>query len=510
MWQLQRGRAVLAALFLLSFITVFVLLPPTQYLSSNQYTKSTSHLEATKRPKDPKLHVLLPTTIGDVNLCKTLLSARALGYPEPVILGWGDKFDTWYLLGGGSHVAKISNVLEYLESMNPEQDDDLVLMMDAFDIWFQLPPETLIDRYYSINERANARIHEQMGKAAEIEDIKQTIVFGAGKRCAPNQAHTVACYTVPASPVSPDIYGANTDTVMGRNQYTSKRQRYLNSGYIIGPAKDMRAMFKVAWERAQDWPNPDPRDNGGGGSAFMYHGSDQSVFATMFGEQQFQREVIRRRHASTWTTQYKNLIRNSPPHVIEGIVVPDMLDPPFTHEKMEHLPGKPCEFGMGMDYFSDLGHQTANAETDVSWLRYDDDRETFLSKIREGSNDFDCEYRGDFAIPADMKTYNETEFLPQGRRWEQVDLFTNVCMGTIPVMAHYNGDKSARERQWPSFWVQRYGRWIVENSERLGGGRFGASVFKRDAGMEFMAWDTLCPAEYDEELYRGSNDTLVD
>lgn len=39
---------------------------------------------------------------------------------------------TGYLLGGGSHLAKISAVLEWLEASNDAGDDDLVVMMDAY------------------------------------------------------------------------------------------------------------------------------------------------------------------------------------------------------------------------------------------------------------------------------------------------------------------------------------------------------------------------------------------
>ena len=254
MMHTQRGRTTAIALILLLIVTSVVFFQPSSdhlHASSNDGDGSGAVIP---KPEKQKLHVLLPTTMGDVNLCKTILSARAMGYGEPIILGWGDQYDTDYLLGGGSHVAKISNVLRWLNNIRPEQEDDLVLMMDAFDIWFQLPVEIFIERYHSINERANSRIAKHYDKAAELEDIKQTIVFGAGKRCAPNQPHTKACYTIPASPISKDIYDGNTDTIIGRNKYTSLRQRYLNSGYIVGPAKDMRAMFKRTWELAKDWP----------------------------------------------------------------------------------------------------------------------------------------------------------------------------------------------------------------------------------------------------------------
>ena len=138
------------------------------------------------------------------------------------------------------------------------------------DIWFQLRVETLISRYYSITAAENERIQQRLGRAADIEGIEQKIIFGSGKRCAPNQVHTVACYPVHDSPLPMDTYGANTDTIMGRNKYTSLRQRWLNSGFIIGPVKDLRPMFKRALEKVQALEDHPEWDNGSGGMDFMY------------------------------------------------------------------------------------------------------------------------------------------------------------------------------------------------------------------------------------------------
>jgi hypothetical protein len=109
--------------------------------------KSTSHVV-----NDTRLHVLIPANNPDVNLCKTLLTSNALGYPDPIILAWQEKYNagesvrvslelqaivvtdaiTDYLLGGGSHLAKISAVLDWLEKSNDAADNDLVVMMDAY------------------------------------------------------------------------------------------------------------------------------------------------------------------------------------------------------------------------------------------------------------------------------------------------------------------------------------------------------------------------------------------
>lgn len=59
------------------------------------------------------------------------------------------------------------------------------------DIWFQLRPEVLVSRYHSINDAANQRLRQRLGRAVEAENLQQKIIFGAGKRCAPNQVSSV-------------------------------------------------------------------------------------------------------------------------------------------------------------------------------------------------------------------------------------------------------------------------------------------------------------------------------
>ena len=162
---------------------------------------------------------------------------------------------------------------------------------------------------------------------------------------------------MPASPLPDDLYGANTDTIMGRNKYTSLKQRYLNSGYAIGPVADMRRLWRRAQEKVDSLKEHPDWDNGSHGADFMYHGSDQSIFNQILGEQEFQREVMRRRHR-TPDDVAKGIAEDPLPTWIEGTLVDDPINPSFTHEPMEAKEGRPDEFGTGLDYFSELGQQT--------------------------------------------------------------------------------------------------------------------------------------------------------
>lgn len=451
---------------------------------------------------ETKLHVLIPANNPDVNLCKTLLTANALGYPDPTLLAWGEAYDTDYLLGGGSHLAKISAVLKWLEETADAADDDLVVMMDAYDIWFQLRPEVLIERYYATNEDANERMLQRLGSAVEKEGLKQTIIFGSGKRCAPNQVQTIGCFPIPESPLPKDLYGNNTDSNLGRNLWYSFRQRWLNSGFIMGPKADLRALFKRAAEKATETERDMAYDDGSHGSDFMYHGSDQALFAVIFGEQEYQREVMRRRHYGM-ADKIRDRAGTPAPNYIYSTLVDDPLNPSFHHQPGKPKPGKPDEFGIGLDYFSDFIQQTVNSEEDSKYIVYEND---IPEQVEQNRETFDCPSRVTGQLPNDILRYGpplkdiRTDERGSGAdRWDHVPLYTNLCLNRIPIMIHHNGDKAAREYQWESMWVQRHARNVVGAMVHEGVDATGGAHLP-DRG--YLPWTELCPPEYDQEIFR--------
>ncbi|EGP83201.1 uncharacterized protein MYCGRDRAFT_111397 [Zymoseptoria tritici IPO323] len=451
-----------------------------------------------------KLHLLLPASNGAVDLCKTFLTGAILGYPTPTLIAWNQTFNDDRLLGGGSHVAKVYGVLKFFEGMNSSTENDLVMMMDAYDIWFQLRPEVLISRYHSVNQRANERLKQRLGNAYDKENIRQRIIFGAGKRCAPNQMHTIACYPIPASPLPDDLYGGNTDTVMGKNKISSLKQRYLNSGYIIGPQKDMLALFRRAAEKVDAHTDHDPWDNGSGGSDLMYHGSDQSIFNIMYGEQEYQREVLRRRHLSA-AERLRGKAKPIP-HYLEGTLVADPLKPDFIHEPGVERNGAPDEFGIGLDLWSDLGQQTVNTEDDTRYLTFDKN----ISEQLAGRNGlFDCQSRVTGDLPQDVISSTAPLSSIEERAsvgWKDTPLFTNLCLNTIPVMIHHNGDKNARAFQWPETWMQQHARvlmtelWSQDGDNEEGDGKSWKVANLPSGGS--VTWGETCPSWFDYELFR--------
>ena len=166
------------------------------------------------------------------------MSSVLAGYPTPTMINWGRVFEDPNLSKGGSHLAKISGVLQFLKKMDSSHDEDLVLVVDGYDIWFQFGPQVLIDRYHELVREANVRIEERLGsKAVKELGIHQSIIFGAQKECWPGTQDDINCYASPNSTLPEDIYGPDTDALVDdpQNPSVRYRQRYINSGTVMGP-----------------------------------------------------------------------------------------------------------------------------------------------------------------------------------------------------------------------------------------------------------------------------------
>ncbi|KAI6782805.1 uncharacterized protein J7T54_000948 [Emericellopsis cladophorae] len=473
--------------------------------------KPTSSKAAWKDPPKRNMHILLPATQSNVNFCKTLLSMTILGYPNPTILAWGDDDESGGLLGGGSHFAKITRVLEYINNeerrKDPAFEDELVFMLDSFDIWFQLPVHQLLDRYDTLLEQENARVKHRLGKAYEKEGIRSQIVFGAGKRCAPNILHSVACYPTPESPLPMDLRGAATDTVLGYSPWSNYRTRYLNSGYIIGPVRELRPLLERAAEKLAACANQGdlPIDNGYG-SHECFRGSDQSIFIEIFGEQEFHRETMRRHHRNKMDDWLDAIVANRPASKppathIQGAPINDMLNPEFDHElrSAQWVPDKPWEFGIALDYWSTLGHQTSNAAHDYRYLRHDQPIEEQIGN----KGWFDCPGKG-----------SDLADLPEGKipilagqepsSWKALPLYTEICLGVVPVMIHHNSvNKGHREKEWDQVWWHGRARELLEWRRTQGAPQLVKGIPAENGPV--LKWEELCPADIEPELFRDGN-----
>ncbi|KAK3066335.1 hypothetical protein LTS18_001805, partial [Coniosporium uncinatum] len=330
---------------------------------------------------------------------------------------------------------------------------------------------------------------------------------------------SVGCYAVPDSPIPMDLYENNTDTVLGANRYYSLRQRYINSGYIMGTVKEMRELFARAEEMVEAH-----KDH------VIYNGSDQALFVIIFGQQEFVREQLRRKHITRQDKLMHPLTWNqNTPLTLQGIIIDDVLNPSFSHESFTPKPDTQYEFGVGLDYWSDLGHQTMNSDIgrDSTWLSYKDSSyQNMRHQIKENKvarDMFGCKLRLIEELPEDVTTglppmgnisaseaNTPTEALA---RWKDLSLYTHLCLGTLPVMIHHNGAKGNREKMWTKLWLQPYARKLLEAMRRTRGPAYEIDTlkaFKENPGLKnaggawvdkgkggWIDWPDMCPdSEY--------------
>jgi hypothetical protein len=180
-------------------------------------------------PKEPRLHLVLPLdqNAHGTRSCMVLASALINGY-KPLVINWHDSKEH----NAGEHqIAKVHGMLDFLRRDDSYFDsaDDLVMMVDALDAWFQLPPSILISRYRNAGNE---------------------VVIGAGMGCWPNKQDTPACTGIPESPLPVGTFG------MKDGKEVIERPKHANSGLVIAPRARLRQFYEEL-ARAFDLPRDD-------------------------------------------------------------------------------------------------------------------------------------------------------------------------------------------------------------------------------------------------------------
>lgn len=449
----------------------------------------------------------------DVNLCKTIISAILAGYPTPTLINWAQTKQDEYSEKGNSHIAKVSGVREYLRKQSSARDEDLVLVVDGYDIWFQLSPQILIERYHELCRRADKQLEERLGaRAVEEMNIRQRILFTAQKECWPGGDEDLNCYAVPNSTLPKDIYGPDTDTLIDdlKNPSLRVRQRYMSSGIVIGPLAELRRLYDRAMSEY---------------SKNNKLASDQSLFSRIYGEQEYQREVIRYRYSSwnqnwkLWAGQY-----------VVGMAEPSILDPHPTRLKMEPGEGAEYDFGVFLDYTSAVGQATVFAEYDADWVVFND-----TATIVEAYDRMNTSKPGAHLISEDVAdslppfwtTTRIDTSIPQDVTWADVMLFTNLYTGITPAIIHHNAHrdnlKALREGVWDRMWFQPYIRDLlkarlhepylpvavsgVNGHEKAWWGptekrSLGLGAQPDTSSSEWLQWEDIVDDDWAEELFR--------
>lgn len=287
-----------------------------------------------------KFHLLIPSTGPHYRVCRAIASATMMGYPAPVLNGWMQEGD---LDASKSHLAKVRTTLNYLNRLPESADDDLVLMIDGFDVTFQIPLDVLLERYFAVNKAANAKISARFGIDSDTltgdDTPLQTILFGPEKVCYPVQMERVGCWAVPHDVDIPNGAFGPSDEDWAHNI-----PLWLNSGTIIGPARDMRRMFEATLDRIETLYNPEDE----------WKDSDQKYMSDVWGVQEYSRSI-------------KELEQYFHGDVFPADVVPNPDDGKVIPELQ---PDQHTEFHIGIDYRSALFQTNAGSEHYVEYLTY--------------------------------------------------------------------------------------------------------------------------------------------
>ncbi|KAJ7117596.1 hypothetical protein C8R44DRAFT_983094 [Mycena epipterygia] len=205
------GRYLRLSFFALAVILALFILPAILYHKNNLW-----HFSPDSDARPRRLFHLLPINKQGSGplFCKVLMSSLVHGY-SPIILNWEAQGDGSYM-----QRMKVVGVYEFLLDLTRSEDDDVVFMMDAWDVWLQLPPQTLLERY------------EEYGS--------DMVVIGADKACWPNGWDEPACRDVPESPVPKIAYGEGEK----HDGLNTRRPRWANSGTVIGTVKSMKAVYR--------------------------------------------------------------------------------------------------------------------------------------------------------------------------------------------------------------------------------------------------------------------------
>ena len=385
-----------------------------------------------------RLHVLIVATNTNLDLCRLLLSLAVLSYPQPVLIDWDGAGE---FNASETHLAKVAGTFRYLDSLPEEKDDDLVLMLDGFDIFMQLGPDVLLKRYFQTTAAAKSRLERQFGaKYVKEHGLHDSIIFGPDKMCWPEDPRRPACWGVPVSTLDSKAFGPDTDLFADPQLV---RPRWLNSGTILGPAKEMRHLFQGAVEKIKIAFDDD----------YDLRTSDQLYFADVWADQEYMRQVDR-------YGEDKVEVPTAAPTTLPGIALPTNF--PGIENEPVFIPDlestTATDFHIGLDYESRMFQTCAFYENYLDWKTFNEsetwfDTERVPKRKMHWPRDV-AKSPKPFAAIKDDKKLSSTS-------WKDIALGVNGAAGHIFPVLHFTGNKVLRDEWWPRMWYFKHAEQLL-------------------------------------------------
>ncbi|KAM0320295.1 hypothetical protein ACHAPQ_009943 [Fusarium lateritium] len=320
------------------------------------------------------------------------------------------------------------------------KDDDLVIIVDSFDVLAQLPAEVMIERYFDISRKSEQRLADQRGLTIEQlheVGIRQTILYGTGKMCFVGSPNEPMCPLMPPSNSPRYKFGAKTENEDAR----FLDSRYLNSGTIMGPVGDIRKFVRAVLDlvRADD-AKLDPNDE----DKIRIHHMDQWFTAQLYVRQEYHRALDM--NNGEYPADLSNL--TSLPRPRGG-------------------PEDVTEYHVFVDFDSAFAQTQCRNELEIQFLKYKNHDLTasisgdFLQQgsafrpysIQMPSN----AYRALGRVWDRLSAVLDLQVLPLQRQWIQgINLATNIASENIYAFYHNTCDKRYFLERYRHFWFHPY------------------------------------------------------
>ncbi|KAL6887664.1 hypothetical protein HDV57DRAFT_508348 [Trichoderma longibrachiatum] len=359
-----------------------------------------SYIDSTSR-----LHYLIPASQPNLQLCFNLVSSAVNRYPVPILLGWNgvDEFDA-----AKTHLAKLRAMQRYFDSLPPEEDDDLAIVVDGYDVLIQLPPDIMIERYFQLVERADNHLAQRLRvSVGELHQsgLRQTIFMGPDKICWPIDHRAPRCWAAPESPIPSAAWGEDK----GYGEVFHSDPRWLNSGTIMGPVGDLKRYIAATMDEIQATYD----------SIYEFRESDQYYLSNVWGRQEY------------WRSKAMN---------------DNIPAPPNGFLPLKQTPFQQTEYHVAIEYESGLFQTKAWYEPYFGYLQFSEPNLTarLAADIRgEGSA---------FEPPTIQMPDNAHPGLTSADWLSTVRLGVNFVTHHIYGVWHCTGSKQFIQLEYPAMW----------------------------------------------------------
>lgn len=380
-----------------------------------------------------------------------------------------------------------------MQSLDHADDNDLVLIMDGYDMVMQLPAEIMIQRYFNLVAESDAYLARRYGLSvqdAHARGLRNTIFWGPDKTCFPLDHSAPRCWAVPRSHLPEKAFGPKT----ANGDITYEDPRWLNSGTVIGPAGDLRRYLEVTLQAKADTYDAE----------FKLRNSDQYYFANVWAKQEYFRAEM------------------------AGKPLPDAKGRQVPERKQ----GEDTELHISIDYASDMFQTRAGYDNFYGRRKFD-------GPGMKAVIDKDMFDQGTDSVPVvvDMpaniyesltRMYNSVPHLHKGlnpREWIQaLNIGVNFVTKSIFVVWHCTTQKEPVHDDFHKWWFYPMAKSLqrvavkeqkdqapITDSKIDGRYWFAKSPYPKtshelggawsDEGY-FVEWPTLCAA-HDEFLFKG-------